>query len=176
MNGRTFSPNPRKRGKGHQAFITKFISLQLKMASKCSKMPIWALPCLHTQNIDYRSIPVTSLQVFVSLKPWKLTETVRFPSVHEKKWNWTGYDVSITHQRLSRRPLNSTKQDRMYIFEGILFFKATNNAKNKQLSCCRFGSSGRMCARDSLDLFELFFPRTPAVNSVSDFFLSSSAF
>ena len=48
---------------------------------------------------------------------------------------------------LNRTLLDKTKQDRMRIFKGILFFKDTNNTKtNKSLSGCQLGASRRMCA------------------------------
>ena len=51
--------------------------------------------------------------------------------------NW-----SKTQRRLNRTFFNQTKQDWMQIFEGILFFKATNSTKpNKSLSCCQLGAS-----------------------------------
>ena len=57
---------------------------------------------------------------------------------------------SKTHKRLNRTLVNQRKQDRMQIFEGILFFKATNNIKtNQSHSCCQMGASGRMCQRCS---------------------------
>ena len=49
---------------------------------------------------------------------------------------------SKTHDRANRTLFNQTKQDRMQFFEGIFFFKATNNTKtNKSLSCCQLGAS-----------------------------------
>ena len=48
---------------------------------------------------------------------------------------------SKTHRRLNRMLFNQTMQDRMKLFEGILFFKATNYTKtNKSLSCCQLGT------------------------------------
>ena len=42
----------------------------------------------------------------------------------------------------------------MQIFQGILFFKATNNTEtNKLLSCYRLGSSTRLCAVAAAELF-----------------------
>ena len=42
----------------------------------------------------------------------------------------------------------------MQIFQGILFFKATNNTEtNKSLSCYRLGSSTRLCAVAAAELF-----------------------
>ena len=39
-----------------------------------------------------------------------------------------------THKRLNGMLFNYTKQEGMQIFEGILFFKATNNTQNKQIT------------------------------------------
>ena len=36
-----------------------------------------------------------------------------------------------THKRLNRTPFNLTKQHRVHGFEGIIFFKATNNAMSR---------------------------------------------
>ena len=66
-------------------------------------------------------------------------------------------------QSVNRTLFNQTKRDRMHIFHGILFLKATDNTKtNTSFSCCQLGASRRICP---------FFFRTTAVNSVSDFFV-----
>ena len=43
---------------------------------------------------------------------------------------------------------NQTKQDRMQIFEGILFFKATNNTKTNKLAAASWVLL-EVCVRDS---------------------------
>ena len=60
-------------------------------------------------------------------------------SYHKQRFNslldilrYTSRYVSKTHRRLSRTFFNWPKQDRMQIFEGIVFFKATNNTQNKE--------------------------------------------
>ena len=41
---------------------------------------------------------------------------------------------SKAHKRLSRTLFDETKQDRMQIFEGILFFKTTNNTNTDNVA------------------------------------------
>ena len=52
--------------------------------------------------------------------------------------------LSETDKMLNSALFNQTKQDRMQVFKGILYFKDTNNT-NQRNSCCWLGSSRRQC-------------------------------
>ena len=68
---------------------------------------------------------------------------------------------SKTHKKRSNRTLlNQTKQDRVRIFEGILFFKATNNTKTTKLLPAGFFKEN-VCTRLTylLCVFDFFFSR-----------------
>ena len=49
--------------------------------------------------------------------------------------------------KIKKKKKKTTKEDRMQIFEGILFFKVTNTTKTKKsLICCQLGSCRRKSA------------------------------
>ena len=60
-------------------------------------------------------------------------------------WLPAYWKKSKTHKRFNRTLFNQTKQDRMQIFEGILFFKATNNSSVTSFWKNPTGSSEVIC-------------------------------
>ena len=112
--------------------------------------------CIPVASANYEKFPTHSLHgiwpplviaqdVFLSV----CSKCLQLRRKKKKIWNmidcWRSERRSKTHKGLNRMLLKQTKQDRMQIFEGILFSKAMNNTKtNKSRSHCQFGASGKM--------------------------------